>query len=113
MRILLLGEYSHSSKPTGEVYKISLDEDAMKEFESVIAPSAGSLDISHESGYVALTLKDGEVSRIEVTCRGSVRVVNLDVSSSISAYMAFRGDSEFNEPSDEVLEVLGLGNAVF
>jgi len=90
------------------VYTISLDEASMAEAAELIAPDTKVLGIKHESGYAELRIEDETVRELYINCRGSLRVVSMDVNTGISARMEFRDDTEFKAPGPEVLKTLGI-----
>jgi hypothetical protein len=104
---LLLGDLSCSEVEDGCNYTVTLDDDAMQSFASLIAPAALDLGVSLQKGTVTLELRGGRFSGLRVSCSGSVRVVRTDINARLSAGLNF-DDSAFVAPPAEVLEKLGI-----
>ena len=47
----------------------------MKSVASAIAPAAEDMDILFDSGSVRLTIMDGEIQSIQVSCSGNVKIM--------------------------------------
>ena len=104
----LLGDASRTEMSDGYRYSVTLDADAMAEFAALIAPDIRSMEFTPAEGTVQLEIRDGVASAILVQCKGSVRVVRLDVSAALSARLTFDRGAAFETPPDAVLEALGL-----
>lgn len=59
----------------GCAYTLALGEDGMKSVASAIAPAAEDMDILFDSGSVRLTIMDGEIQSIQVSCSGNVKIM--------------------------------------
>ncbi|MBQ9459446.1 MAG: hypothetical protein IJU66_05885 [Oscillospiraceae bacterium] len=104
----LLGEASCREGGGVTAYTIRLDEAAMAEFAAAIAPETRTMGVSFTEGSVSLRLRSGAAESVTVQCRGTVRVVRMDVPATISARLTF-GEKTFLMPSQKTLEALGLG----
>lgn len=104
----LLGDASRTELSGGYRYSVMLDADAMAEFAALIAPDIRSMEFTPAEGTVQLEIREGVASAILVQCKGSVRVVRLDVPAALSARLTFDRGAAFEAPSEAVLEALGL-----
>ena len=86
-------------------YSVTMDCRSMEELLSVLAPDAADLDIDFSESKVAVTIEDGVVTKLTVSCGGSVKVLLTQASASVDADITFT-DAQMPEVPDSVLSAL-------
>ena len=99
------GEFELSQEGETYTYRLTLDERSMDALLEALAPDAAKLDMTFEDNYAEVTLTDGTVSKLSVSCGGSVKVLLTQAGASVTADITFTDDT-MPEPSDEVLSAL-------
>ena len=99
------GDFEASQDGETYTYKLTLDERSMDSLLEALAPDAAKLDITFEDCYAAVTLTDDTVSKLSVSCGGSVKVLLTQAGASITADITFTDDA-MPEPSGDVLSAL-------
>lgn len=99
------GEFELSQEGETYTYRLSLDERSMDSLLEALAPDAAKLDMTFEDSYAEVTLTDGTVSKLSVSCGGAVKVLLTQAGASVTADITFTDDT-MPEPSDEVLSAL-------
>ena len=87
------------------IYFVSLMCLSMEELLSVLAPDAADLDIDFSESKVAVTIEDDVVTKLTVSCGGSVKVLLTQASASVDADITFT-DAQMPEVPDSVLSAL-------
>ena len=72
-------------------YTVELDSDTMADIAAAIAPDTAKLDLTFTGGSLTVRVTDGRLIGLSFRCAGTVKVVELDISASIS------GDIEFTD----------------
>mgnify|MGYP007008500569 FL=1 len=99
------GDFELTQEGGTYTYKLTLDDQSMDEILAALAPDAEKLDITFENCYAEVTLTDDTVSKLSVSCGGSVKVLLTQAGASVTADITFT-DDEMPEPSDDVLSAL-------
>lgn len=87
-------------------YTIALDKAQMESIVHRILPETADMAITFESGSVRVYLSNGAISRITVSCSGSMEIIIAEVGASISANIRLREpDADFEIP-EKVLAAL-------
>ena len=86
-------------------YSVTMDSRSMEELLSVLAPDAADLDIDFSESKVAVTIEDDVVTKLTVSCGGSVKVLLTQASANVDADITFT-DAQMPEVPDSVLSAL-------
>ena len=86
-------------------YSVTMDSRSMEELLSVLAPDAADLDIGFSESKVAVTIEDDVVTKLTVSCGGSVKVLLTQASANVDADITFT-DAQMPEVPDSVLSAL-------
>lgn len=87
-------------------YTISLDKGQMESIVHRILPETADMAITFESGSIRVYLSNGAISRITVSCSGSMEIMIAEVGASISANIRLREpDADFSIP-EKVISAL-------
>jgi len=87
-------------------YTIALDKAQMESIVHRILPETADMAITFESGSVRVYLSNGAISRITVSCSGSMEIIIAEVGASISTNIRLREpDADFEIP-EKVLAAL-------
>ena len=86
-------------------YSVTMDSRSMEELLSVLAPDAADLDIGFSESKGAVTIEDDVVTKLTVSCGGSVKVLLTQASASVDADITFT-DAQMPEVPDSVLSAL-------
>ena len=87
--ICLKGDFDCHTVGRRRVYTVSLGKDAAAELASMLIPELKTLKLELDECKLTLTVADSELTQIELSCAGTVRVVSRDVDSSVSVTASF------------------------
>ena len=75
----------------GETYRytLSLDSRATEQIVSIIAPGASDLDIDFTDSRAEVVMDGGVITRLQVSCSGSMKLLLTQASAEVSANMTF------------------------
>ncbi len=79
------GDVTSRSTASGTVYTMALDSDSIARIVSVIAPEAEKLGAVFSQGTAELTVTNGEIDTIALSCTGTMKVVLTETAVSVSA----------------------------
>ena len=79
------GDVTSRSTASGTVYTMALDSDSIERIVSIIAPEAETLGAVFSSGTAELTVTNGEIGTVSLSCTGTMKVVLTETAVSISA----------------------------
>ena len=104
---LVCQEGEFTSEQDGEVYRyrVTLDERAMEEFLSILAPEAAKLDIDFSDSSVQVTIENDTLSELSLSCGGSVKVLLTQASADVTGSIVFT-DAQMPEVPENVLSAL-------
>jgi len=71
-------------------YTLALSGADLEEAAGAILPQAGALEASLTGGRLEVLVEDGEISRAELSCSGSLRVLLADVEVRLACGMTFQ-----------------------
>ncbi len=86
--LVLNGTVSSQTSGKGQIYTLSLDEAGMTSLVQTIAPDIQGQDVQFTQGSIELTLQDGVLKNIRISCAGSVHIVLADADVSLSCQIA-------------------------
>lgn len=87
-KLILNGTVSCQTNGKTQVATLSLGEDGMSSLAQTIAPDIQGQDVRFTDGSIVLTLKDGVLQTIRISCAGSVHIVLADVDVSVRCEIA-------------------------
>ena len=99
------GEFEVTHDGSAYQYSVTMDSRSMEELLSVLAPDAADLDIDFSESKVAVTIEDDVVTKLTVSCGGSVKVLLTQASANVDADITFT-DAQMPEVPDSVLSAL-------
>ena len=71
------------------IYTMVLDQDGMKQLAAAIAPDVESQNITFTTGALRLTITDGTITALNISCSGTARIVLTDTNVSLAAAITF------------------------
>ena len=86
-------------------YRVTIDSRSMDDLLAVLAPDAQDLDIDFTDSSVEVTIEDDVVTKLSISCGGSVKVLLTQASASVDAEITFT-DAQMPEVPDSVLSAL-------
>lgn len=83
--IMTQGTFDCQQTDTGYCYTVTLAEAGMRALVNALLPQTAQMDWNYDQGTAILTLAEGEIQTLEITCGGSttVAVVRMGVSLSM------------------------------
>ena len=79
------GDVTSAKRGESSVYTMTLDGDSIERIVSIIAPEAEKLGAVFSLGTAELTLTDGEIDAITISCTGTMKVVLVETAVSVNA----------------------------
>ena len=88
-QLALNGEVTVREEGDAQLYSLDLDQAGMERVAYAIAPDVRSQALTLTGGDVTLTVKNGELTAISLSCTGTVQVVVAQVQARLEADIAF------------------------
>ena len=87
--ICLKGDFDCQSVGQRRIYTVTLGKDAAAELAGMLIPELKTLKLELSECQLLVTVAEGELTRIELNCTGTVRVVSRDVDSVVNVTVSF------------------------
>ena len=80
-----------TAQQSGDIwtYTLALDQEGMKQLSAAIAPDVESQNVTFTTGNLTLTLTDGTITALNISCSGTARIVLTDTNVSLGAGITF------------------------
>ncbi len=79
------GDVTSAKRGESTAYTMTLDADSIERIVAIIAPEAEKLGAVFSSGTAELTVTDGEIDTITISCTGTMKVVLVETAVSVNA----------------------------
>lgn len=90
-----------------DCYTVALGEKEMESVVQIIAPEAADLPIHLTNGVLNVYMSNGAISRITISCSGSMEILVAEVEVSVSANIQIREPDEAFSIPQRVYSALG------
>ncbi len=101
----LKGSYSCEDLGNGKLYSVRVSSEEIPGLVESVMPDLRDLNISYEDCVLSVTVRDGNLYSLELSCGGTVRVVTRDVDADASVIVHFEKPGQHTVPK-AVLETL-------
>ncbi len=104
----LNGDVTAEKRSGGTVYTLSLSGSDAAELAELLAPDMGSFDASFSYGTAQLTVSDGKIVSLALSCTGTVKVALTEAPLTVSAEIARKSGGAGELLPEAVADVLNV-----
>ncbi len=104
--ICLNGRFDHEKSGNRDLYTVALDSEGASGVLEKILPDLNGLNVDYKTNELTVTLTDGRLSRIDLRCEGTMRIVSRDTEAGVHLTVSYDEEPAVQKIPAKVLEVL-------
>ena len=94
----LTGRFSCEHTDGSRVFTAALDPQASEKIAETVLPQLREMHIAYEDSTIRICVQDGGIETIELSCRGSVKIVARQIDTHLDVSVRFTGEEPHEIP---------------